>query len=78
VASTKATGYLDQVADPSKGLYTFNNKEPYKKGNGEFALNFWDRCRIPNPANIQIEDGNGRVVLQLCQYDDHKFSLDFR
>jgi hypothetical protein len=77
-ASIQETGFLDRVADPASGLLTFSHKEPYKTKNGDFALNFYGRCQLPHPANIQMEDGNGQVVIQVCQRDDDKFSLDFR
>jgi hypothetical protein len=77
-ASMKATAFLDLVADRGSGLYTFSNKEPYKKSNGEFALNFYGRCKSSNSANMQIEDEHGRVIVQLCQWEDKKFHIDFR
>lgn len=78
-ASIQQTGFLDRVADPASGLCAFSHKEPYKTRTGDYALNFYGRCQLPHPANIQMEDGNnGLVVLQLCQWDDDKFHLDFR
>lgn len=78
VASMKDAGFLDRVADPDSGLYTVSSKEPYRKANGDYALNFYNRCLLSNTANMQLEDEEGRVVLQVAQVDDNKFSVDFR
>ena len=78
VSSMHETSFLDRVADPDSGLFTFSSKDPYKKANGEFALNFYGRCRLSDPANMQLEDKYGRVIIQVAQYDDDKFSVDFR
>lgn len=79
VASMKETRFLDRVIDdPSSGLHVYSNKEPYKKVNGDFALNFFGRCQLSHPGNMQMEDDQGLIVLQLAQYDDNKFSLDFQ
>lgn len=77
-ASMQETTFLDRVADSRSGLYTFSNKEPYKKANGEFALNFYGRCKASHSANMQIEDENGHVIIQLSQWEDKKFSIDYR
>jgi len=77
-SSMKETNFLDRVADPDGGLFTFSNKEPYKKANGDFALNFYSRCRLSNPGNMQMEDDQGVVILQLAQYDENRFCIDFR
>ena len=46
--SIQVTGFLDRVADPASGIFTFGHKEPYKKDNGDYALNFHGdrRCRF--------------------------------
>jgi hypothetical protein len=77
-ASIQETGFLDRVADPASGLVTFSHKEPYKNNEGGYALNFFGRCQLAHPVNTQMEDDNGQVVMQLCQWEDDKFSLDFR
>lgn len=78
-SSIKETNFLDRVADPNGGLYTFGNKEPFKNANGDFALNFYGRCSRANPSNMQMEDLHGRVIIQLSQCgEDNKFHLDFR
>jgi hypothetical protein len=77
VSSMKETSFLDHVADPHAGLWTFVNKKPSKDKNGDFALNFFGRCTHSNPANMQMEDDQGRVMLQFAA-NEESFSLDFR
>ena len=77
-SSLKETSFLDRVCDPDSGLYAFSNKEPFKTNSGELALNFFSRCRGTSHANMQIEDENGRVLMQIAKWDGPKYNVDFR
>jgi hypothetical protein len=66
----------------SDRVLKFSNKTSSRKnknGDDVYTLNFFDRCTGGNTANVQIVDGQGRVVLQLAQNGDNgkTFSLDF-
>lgn len=74
----KDSNSLSRVADPDSGLHVLSNKLPCKNRHGEFALNFFGRCHRPNAANMQLQDKDGRIILQLAQSKRHIFNLDFR
>lgn len=77
-ASMNKTRSLTQVADVHSGLFTFSNKDPCKKKNGMYSLDFYGRCQVASSANMQIADEHGRVILQLTQCTDNTYNLDFR
>jgi hypothetical protein len=74
----KESNSLLRIAHPDSGLHVLSNKPPYKNRNGDFALNFFGRCHSSNPANMQLQDKDGRVILQLAQSRRNTFNLDFR
>jgi len=76
--SMKETHSLSRVADSNSGLHVFSHKDPCKNECGDYALNFFGRCQLPSSANMQLQDENGRVILQLAQSKDYAFNLDFR
>ena len=77
--SLKSTKHLDQVASDGSGLFAFANKEPYKKANGDLALNFTGRCRRANAANMQLADEHGDVLIQVAKWDTtNTFHVDFK
>jgi hypothetical protein len=74
----KESNSLLRIAHPDSGLHVLSNKPPYRNRNGDFALNFFGRCHSSNPANMQLQDKDGRVILQLAQSKRNTFNLDFR
>lgn len=72
------TNSLPQVANVDSGLHVFSHKEPFQKKNGDYALDFSGRCRMPSTANMQLQDDDGKVVIQLGKIKHNVFNLDFR
>jgi hypothetical protein len=77
-ASKKGTGHLDLVSDPAGGLFAFDNKEPYKKANGDLALNFEGRCRRASPSNMIIEGPGGENLLSVAKWESKQYTVDFK
>lgn len=59
------------------GKMTVATKEPYYKSGGRRGLDFNKRGRIPSRKNMQLQDQDGKVVLQMVKWDKDQFHLDF-
>jgi len=63
------------VEVPGRG--TAETKEPCTKDGGRKSLNFRGRGREASRKNMQLQNRNGRVVLQFVKWEQDVFNLDF-
>jgi hypothetical protein len=59
------------------GKVSVETKEPYSKDGGKRGLDFRGRGREPSRKNMQLQDRDGKVVLQMAKWDKDDFHIDF-
>lgn len=59
------------------GLDSVETKEPSQKGGGRRGLNFYGRGREPSCKNMQLQNRDGKVVIQMVKWEKDLFHLDF-
>lgn len=59
------------------GRDALETKEPYCKEGGRCGLDFRGRGSEPSRKNVQLQDRNGKVVLQMVKWGKDEFNLDF-
>ena len=66
----------DDWTKRQEAVVELKTKEPFFDV-GQYRLNFRGRVTVPSVKNFQLEDDEGKVLLQFGRVSDHKFHLDF-
>ena len=66
----------DWTKPNQQAVVELKTKEPFFDV-GQYRLNFRGRATVPSVKNFQLEDDEGKVLLQFGRVSDHKFHLDF-
>ena len=66
----------DWTKPNQQAVVELKTKEPFFDV-GQYRLNFRGRVTVPSVKNFQLEDDEGKVLLQFGRVSDHKFHLDF-
>lgn len=71
------SGSLNEACNQSPGLILVRNAVPYKKKNGNYALNFKGRGNMQSCRNMQLLDANKEVVCQVAKWEKNVYNVDF-
>lgn len=76
-SESKATSSAYKIVGDSKYLSVHQSLLPYKKGRGNFGLNFQGRGRGASNKNCQMINEIGKITLQMVKYEKGIYHVDY-